>query len=45
MSKGLEGLEICKESAGYRTNSSLLPLQDTLITSEDDKDWTLGVSC
>lgn len=38
-------LEICNESVGYRANSSLLSLQDTLITSEDDKDWTLGASC
>jgi hypothetical protein len=39
--KGFNVLEICNESAGYRANSSLLPLQDTLIISEDDKDWTL----
>jgi hypothetical protein len=44
ISKGFNVLEICNESAGYRANSFLLPLQFVLITSEDDKDFTLGAS-
>ena len=39
ISKGFNVLEICNESARYRANSSVMPLQDTLITSEDEIDW------
>ena len=45
ISKGFNVLEICNESARYMANSFLLPLQFVLITSEDDKDFTLGASC